>query len=74
MHHSTQRHCVWDSSTACQWVFSIGKLLICPEGSELRRRFNLLLPSMKRVVFQLFLTRSERRSFSTSLVSFAATS
>ena len=29
MHRSTQRHCVWDSSTAYQWVFSpVGQICL----------------------------------------------
>ena len=36
MHRSARRHCVWDSSTACQWVFSpVGQ--ICHHSKTWRR-------------------------------------
>ena len=82
MHRSARRYRVWESSTACQWVFPpVGQ--ICRTGlptKTLLRRCtrphpvkknrwlglyydrDLLPPSMKPVMFQLFLTISERRS------------
>ncbi len=56
------------------FIVELCQPLVRPEGEEFALRSNLLPPSMKRVAFQLFLTRSDMTSFSTSTVSFEATS
>ena len=52
----------------------LAKLLSSQRHRSSRCLADLLRPSMKRDVFQLFLTRSGVRSFSVSFVSIAATS
>jgi len=51
-----------DSGTC--FKIEVCKVLVRPKGSEVTQLINLLLPSMKRVAFQPFLTRSASSPFS----------